>query len=445
MAPPMSVRVRFAPSPTGDLHIGGVRTALYNFLHARHEKGTFVLRIEDTDQQRNREDSLRTIKEGLAWCGIAWDEGPHYQSLRLDRYRECADELLRKGRAYWKEDPDKGKALYFAIDRGRIAWKDLIHEEIGFDTSPDPDLVIIRSNGFPTYNFAVVVDDHDMNITRVLRGDEHIPNTPKQLSLYRAFGWTPPEFGHMPLILDPDGAKLSKREIEKYRAMGLPVTVDECRRLGYLPETIVNTLALLGWSPGKDIENMSLEEMVRLFTVERVGSTAARFDLKKLQSMNGHYIRQCPLDRLVELCRPYLEEKYGHSAAAPDRVREAVRQQQERLTRLDQIAGLTRFVFAPQVEVDPKAVEKWIKADGGRDILAELRGALAGIEEFGKGPIEALLKSMAGRRGVKLAKVAQPLRVAVTGSDASPPIDETLAVVGKERVLARIDAMLARL
>jgi glutamyl-tRNA synthetase len=438
----MTVRVRFAPSPTGDLHIGGVRTALYNFLHARHEKGVFVLRIEDTDQQRNREDSLRTIKEGLEWCGITWDEGPFYQSLRLDRYRECAGQLEKSERAYWKEDPDKGKALYFRIDRGRVGWKDLIHGEMAFDTSADPDLVIVRSNGFPTYNFAVVVDDHDMNITRVLRGDEHTPNTPKQISLYRALGWTPPEFGHMPLIFDPEGAKLSKREIDKYRRIGLPVTVDECRRLGYLPESIVNFLALLGWSPGNNVELMTMDEMIRLFTVDRIGSTPARFLVDKLQWMNGHYIRQCPLDRLVELCRPYLTAAYDLQAFAAETVREAVRQQQERLKRLDEIAPLTRFVFAPAVEYNPKAVEKWLKADGGKAVLEELRAGLAAIPSFEKEPVEALLKAVADRRGLKLGKVAQPLRVAVTGSDASPPMHETLAVLGKDRVMARIDAAL---
>jgi glutamyl-tRNA synthetase len=441
----MTVRVRFAPSPTGDLHIGGVRTALYNFLHARHEKGSFVLRIEDTDQQRNREDSLRTIKEGLAWCGIAWDDGPHYQSLRLDRYRELAKELEAKGRAYWKEDPEKGKALYFAIDRERIGWKDLIHGEMAFDTSADPDLVVIRSNGFPTYNFAVVVDDHDMGITRVLRGDEHAANTPKQISLYRAFGWTPPEFGHMPLIFDPDGAKLSKREIDKYRAIGLPVTVDECRRLGYLPEAIVNFLALLGWSPGNNLELMTMDDMVRLFTVDRIGTTPARFLVDKLQFMNGHYIRRTPLDRLVELCRPFLEGKVDLSKVPAETLREAVRQQQERLKRLDEIVPLTRWVFGADVELDPKAVAKWLKVEGGKAVLEELRAGLAGMERFEKEPVEALLKSVAEKRGLKLGKVAQPLRVAVTGSDASPPMHETLSVVGKERVMARIDAALRTL
>ena len=445
----MTVRVRFAPSPTGDLHIGGVRTALYNYLHARHEKGVFVLRIEDTDQARNREDSLKTIKDGLAWCGLAWDEGPHYQSLRLDRYRECARQLEEMGRAYWKDDPEKGKALYFKIDREQIAWKDLVHGEIAFTISPDtkvdPDLVLVRSNGFPTYNFAVVIDDHDMGITRVLRGDEHVPNTPKQIMLYRAFGWTPPEFGHMPLIFDPNGEKLSKRDIEKYRAMGLPVTVDDCRRLGYLPEAIVNFLALLGWSPGNNVELMTLDEMVKAFTVERIGGTPARFLVDKLQWMNGQYIRLCPLDRLVDLCRPHLAAKYDLSKFDPAVVREAVRSRQERLKRLDEIVPLTKYIFQESVDYDAAAVAKWLKVEGAKAILGELRAGLAAMERFDKEPIEALLKSIADQRGLKLAKVAQPLRVAVTGTDQSPPMHETLGVLGKERVLARIDATLGML
>jgi glutamyl-tRNA synthetase len=441
----MTLRVRFAPSPTGDLHIGGVRTALYNYLHAKHEGGVFVLRIEDTDQARNREDSLKTIKDGLAWCGLSWDEGPFYQSLRLDRYREMAKKLEELGRAYWKEDPEKGKALYFKIDRARVGWKDLIHGEMAFDTSADPDLVVIRSNGFPTYNFAVVIDDHDMNITRVLRGDEHAPNTPKQIMLYRALGWEPPEFGHMPLIFDPNGAKLSKREIDRYREIGLPVTVEECRRLGYLPEAIVNFLALLGWSPGNNIELMTLEEMIQLFTPERIGSTPARFLVDKLQWMNGQYVRKCPIDRLVELCRPYLAAKYGLAGVPSETLREAVRQQQERLKRLDEIVPLTKFVFLPDVEYDEKAVTKWLKADGGKAVLEELRAGLAAMENFEKVAVENLLKSVAEKRGLKLGKVAQPLRVAVTGSDASPPMHETLGILGKERVMARIDAMLKRL
>jgi glutamyl-tRNA synthetase len=442
----MTVRVRFAPSPTGDLHIGGVRTALYNFLHARHEGGVFVLRIEDTDQARNSEESLKTIKEGLTWCGLSWDDGPYYQSKRLDRYKELAKQLEDLGRAYWKTDPEKGTALHFKLEHGQQKFTDLVHGTVSFMyTAAEPDFVLLRSSGFPTFMFANAVDDHDMGITRVLRGDDHLPNTPKQLQLFKAFGWTPPEYGHMPLIFDPNGAKLSKREIEMYRSIGLPVTVSECQRLGYLPEAIVNFLALLGWSPGNDLELMTLDEMVKLFTVERIGSTPARFLVDKLQWLNGQYIRKCPLDRLVELCKPYLAAKYDLSRIPPETVKEAVRQQQERLKRLDEIAALTKFVFAESVEDDEKAIAKHLKVDGGKAILEELRGGLAAKERFDKESVETLLKSVAEKRGAKLGKVAQPLRVAVTGTDQSPPMHETLSILGKERVLARIDAMLKKL
>ncbi len=439
----MTVKVRFAPSPTGDLHLGGVRTALYNFLFARASKGVFVLRIEDTDQKRNRDESLASIKDGLGWCGLMWDEGPFYQSLRLDRYKECAKKLEDAGRAYWQEDPEKGKALRFRIDRGPCAWKDLIHGDSKMDTTADPDLVVIKSDGFPTYNFAVVVDDHDMGITHVLRADEHYSNTPKQIALYKALGWEPPQFGHMPLIFAPDGSKLSKRETEKYRAMGLPVTVGECRTLGYLPQAIINFLSLLGWSPGKDVELMTLDDMISKFTLDRVGNTPARFLVDKLQWMNGHYIKMTPVDKLIELCRPYLDKAYDLSNVPPALLYEAVRQQQGRLKMLSDIVGLTRFCFAPSIEIDPAAQEKWLK--GSKDVLVEIRARLADMTTFDKEPIEALLKTISEKRGLKMGKVAQPLRVAVTGSDQSPPMHETLAVVGKERVMARIDSALARI
>src|SRR5688572_11255817 len=437
----MSVRVRFAPSPTGDLHVGGVRTALYNFLVARHEKGTFVLRIEDTDQKRNREESLATIKEGLAWCGLAWDEGPHYQSLRLERYRECAAKLEKDNRTYWQEDPEKGKALYFRIDRGPCTWDDLVHGPSKMDTTKDNDLVIIKSDGFPTYNFAVVVDDHDMEISHVLRGDEHYSNTPKQISLYRALGWEPPKFGHMPLIFAPDGTKLSKRETEKYNAMGLPVTVGDCRRLGYLPEAMVNFLALLGWSPGNDIELMTLPEMIEKFTIDRIGTTPAKFLVDKLVFMNGHYIKKTPLDKLVDLCRPYLEKAYDLSKSPADKIRTAVAQQQERLKRLDEIVALTKFYFRP-VEYDPASVEKWLKP-GGFEVLGTLKPELEKAPDFGKDRIDGLLKSVAEARKVKLGAVAQPLRVAVTGTAQSPPIHDVLELLGRDEVLKRIDLALA--
>lgn len=441
----MTVRVRFAPSPTGDLHIGGVRTALYNYLHAKHTGGVFVLRIEDTDQARNSEESLKTIKEGLGWCGLTWDEGPYYQSKRKDRYNELAKELETKGRAYWKEDPEKGKALYFAIDRGPQKFKDLVHGEISQDSSAAPDFVLIKSDGYPSFKFANAVDDHDMGITHVFRGDDHLSNTPSQLMLFRALGWTPPEYAHMPLIFDPNGAKLSKRQDSLYRDMGLPVSVSECQKLGYLPEAVLNFLALLGWSPGNNVELMTLDEMVKLFTIDRIGSTPARFLVDKLQWLNGQYIRKCPIERLVALCTPYLSARYDLSGVPAETLREAVRQQQERLKRLDEIVGLTKFVFLPAVEYDEKAVAKWLKADGGKAVLEELRAGLAALATFDKEPVEQLLKSVAEKRGLKLGKVAQPLRVAVTGGDASPPMHETLGILGRDRVLARIDATLKML
>lgn len=433
----MSVRVRFAPSPTGYLHIGSARTALYNFLFARHEKGTLVLRIEDTDLERNTEASYRSILEGLEWLGLKADEGPFYQSRRLDLYRKHAEQLEKSGRAYWKEDPEKGRGLYFRIESEQVAWEDVIHGTSRRDPSPEGDLVLLKSNGYPTYNFAVVVDDHDMGITHVIRGDEHYPNTPKQIQVYRALGWTPPLFAHIPLIFDPKGEKISKRKTYDF-----PVTIEECRGMGYLPEAFVNFIVLLGWSPGHNIELMTMEEMIGHFTLDRVGSSPARFGLEKLHNFNGQYIRKAPLDRIVDLCRPMLEKSYDLSGVAAPALREAVRQQQERLKTISEIVPLTRFFLAPEVTYDDKAVQKWIRAEGGRGILEELRPSLAGLPSFDRDHVEPLLKALSEKHRIKMGRVAQPLRVAVTGSDASPPMHETLGLLGRERVLARIDAAL---
>ncbi len=436
----MTARVRFAPSPTGYLHIGGARTALYNFLFARHEKGTLVLRIEDTDLERNTEASYRSIFEGLEWLGLKPDEGPYYQSRRLDLYRASAQKLEAAGRAYWKEDPGKGRGLYFRIEAEKVVWPDLIHGESARDPSGEGDLVLLKSNGYPTYNFACVVDDHDMGITHVLRGDEHYNNTPKQIQVYRALGWEPPRFGHIPLIFDPKGEKISKRKTYDF-----PVTIEDCRGMGYLPEAFLNFIALLGWSPGGNLEFMTVDEMIGHFTLDRVGSSPARFSHEKLYSFNGHYIRKTPLDRIVELCRPILEKAYGLSDVPPGKVREAVRQQQERLRTLGDVVELTRFFFAEPVAYDEKAVQKWLprRPDGTRGgFLPELRSQLAALETFDREPIERVLKGMSEKHGVKMGAVAQPLRVAVTGSDASPPMHETLGLLGKDRVLARIDGAL---
>jgi glutamyl-tRNA synthetase len=427
----MTVRVRFAPSPTGPLHIGGARTALYNFLYARHAGGVFLLRVEDTDQTRSTRESLQSILDGLRWMGLDWDEGPIFQSERLERYRMHAQRLADRGRAQWRDG-----ALYFLPDREVTGWKDLILGDLSRDTSGDPDLVILKSDGFPTYNFACVVDDAELGITHVLRGQEHIPNTPKQISLYRALGFEPPRFGHIPLILDPAGAKISKR-----RTYDFPVTVDEVRSMGYLPEPFVNFLALLGWSPGGDRERMTLREMIESFTLERVNSSPARFLRDKLDWLNGLAIREMELDRLVEHCRPYLEKAYNLTRFPDATIRAAVAQQQERLKRLDEIVHLTEFVFREDIEPDEEA-RKILRREESRRGLAVARAALEAADWSQPAPLEQALRQAAQEAGLAFKHVSQPVRAAVTGRTYSPPIHETLWIVGRERALARVRRVL---
>jgi len=435
----MTVRVRFAPSPTGYLHIGGARTALFNFLFARHEGGAFVLRVDDTDQTRNEQAYLQTILDGLRWLGLVWDEGPHHQADRKERYRDAARELEKAGRAYWREDEGKGRALVHAIERGRIAWDDAIHGPSGLDTSNDPDLVILKSDGYPTYNFASAVDEHDLAITHVIRGDEHYANTPKQLSLFHAFGWEPPVYGHVPLIYDPQGRKISKRERYDF-----PVTIQEAQEMGYLPDALRNFVALLGWSPGGDRELMTLEEMVSLFTLDRVGKTPARFLLDKLNWMNGTYLRaRTPAER-VAAARPYLER----AGCPPDRLAEPawlaelVDLYAPRMETLTQFARAARFFFVDEIVYDPQAVAEVLGRPGAAARLARAREGLAALPALGAPAVHELLQKLAAELGCKLGDVAQPIRVAVSGGKVSPPIDRTLALLGRDTTLRRIDAAL---
>lgn len=434
----MSVRVRFAPSPTGYLHIGGARTALFNYLFARHEGGAFVLRVDDTDQTRNSEESLRTILDGMRWLGIEWDEGPHHQADRKQRYLEAARELESTGRAYWREDPGKGRALVFRIDRGRIEWDDAIHGPSGMDTTNDPDLVILKSDGYPTYNFATAVDEHDFEISHVIRGDEHFSNTPKQLSLLRAFGWTPPVFAHVPLIYDPQGRKISKRE--KY---DFPVTVQEAQEMGYLADAVRNFIVLLGWSPGGDLEMMSLEDMIRLFTLDRVGKTPARFLLDKLRWMNGQYLRARSPEARVEAARPYLE-RAGYPLGRYTEVwlESLIDLYAERMETLAKFADDVRFFFVDEVALDAKAVEDVLRRADAAERLARAREVFAALPSFEATALHEALQTLLAELGCKMADVAQPIRVAITGTKVSPPIDKTLALLGRETTLRRLDAAL---
>ncbi len=437
----MKVRVRFAPSPTGYLHIGGARTALFNFLFARHEGGCFVLRVDDTDQTRNSEQSLRTILDGMKWLGLAWDEGPHHQADRKERYEEAARELAARGRAYWREDEGKGRALVHAIERGRIEWADAIHGPSGMDTTNDNDLVILKSDGYPTYNFATVVDEHDFGITHVIRGDEHYSNTPKQISLFRAFGWELPTFAHVPLIYDPQGRKISKRETYDF-----PVTIEEAQQAGYLPEAVRNFIALLGWSPGNDLELMSLAELIDLFTLERVGHTPARFLLDKLRWMNGMHLRRLPLAERLAAARPHLESAGYAVAGVPEAwLADLVELYLERMETLPQFARDVRFFFVDAVEPDAASLDGVLRRAGAAARLARARDALTALPTFEAPAIHVLLQALAGELGCKLGDLAQPIRVAITGTKVSPPIDRTLALLGRERTLARIEAALKRI
>ncbi|MHB8079566.1 MAG: glutamate--tRNA ligase [Candidatus Krumholzibacteriia bacterium] len=437
----MTVRVRFAPSPTGYLHIGGARTALFNFLFARHEGGVFVLRVDDTDQTRNSDESLRTILEGLQWLGLEWDEGPHHQADRRERYLETARELEARGRAYWREDEGKGRALVHAIERGRIAWDDAIHGPSGMDTTNDNDLVILKSDGYPTYNFATVVDEHDFAITHVIRGDEHFSNTPKQISLLRALDWELPTFAHVPLIYDPQGRKISKRE--KY---DFPVTIQEAQEMGYLPDALRNFISLLGWSPGGDRELMTLEEMVGLFTLDRVGSTPARFLLDKLRWFNGTWLRRMPPPERLAAARPYLARAgYDLSGLSEAWLEGLMSLYLERMEMLPQFARDARFFFVDTLEFDEKAVDGILRKEGAAARLARARDALAALPAFAAPAIHELLQTLSAELGCKLGDLAQPIRVAITGTKVSPPIDTTLALLGREKTLARIEAALQRI
>ncbi len=432
------VRTRFAPSPTGYLHVGGARTALYNFLYARRHGGTFILRIEDTDRERSEDRFTQAILDSLSWLGINWDEGPVFQSQRLDRYREAAEKLLASGEAYCDEDPEKGRAVKMRMPRRIIKVPDLVHDEIEFDASLNDDFVIIKSDGFPAYNFACVVDDADLAITHVIRGDEHLSNMPRQLVLYEALGLPAPQFAHIPMILGPDGAKLSKRHGA--------TSVTEYHDKGFLPEALANFVALLGWSPGNDLEIMSIEDMCGLFDLSRARKNASRFDNEKLMWMNGQYLMNLPAERLAADIREYLVRKNVDLAGYDDvwmtRLAEAYR---IRIKTLDDLYVAAAYVFADEIEYDPASMKKVLEKEGVLDVLSASRDILAAQDDWASDRLEERFRVFCEETGRALGKVAQPIRVAVTGSTASPPIFETLALLGRDKSLSRIDSVLKRL
>jgi glutamyl-tRNA synthetase len=447
-------RLRFAPSPTGALHIGGARTALYNWLAARHDGGALVLRIEDTDRERSTQENWDQIIDALEWLELDWDEGPISQLGRAERHAEALERLLASGAAYrdsatgkdveaWKAEhgagagyrgiptEEPGAAVRLRVpDAGETVVDDLIHGPVRFPNASYDDFVIARGDGSVLYNFAVAVDDAEMGITEVVRGDDHLSNTPKQLLVLDALGFEPPRYAHLPLLHGPDGKKLSKRHGA--------ASVQELRDAGYLPAAVRNYLALLGWGTDDDSTLMATEELVRRFRVEGVGRAAAIFDEKKLRWLNGRYMREMPLD-------DYVAAVARHLGREPDeRLRTACEIAQEKAQTLAEVWPLIRFLFEPPVD-DPKAWAKVMKPEVAAPLAAAAE-ALAAVEpDFAPAPIEAALAPLLERFDLKAGRLYQPIRVSITGSSVSPGIFESLSALGREASVGRIRAALGRL
>ena len=426
-----NVRVRFAPSPTGYLHIGGARTALFNWLFARHNKGVFILRVEDTDQQRSTEESTKAIFDSMKWLGLDWDEGPYYQSQRLSIYKQYAERLVEHGKAFYDTDAEGRKAIRFRMQDEITEFNDLIHGAITFDAALIEDFVILKADGFPTYNFACVVDDADMGITHIIRGDDHISNTPKQIALYKAFGFKMPEFAHIPMILGEDGSRLSKRHGA--------TSVTEYRDKGYLSHALVNFLALLGWSPGNDQEIISITEMIEKFTLKRVNKTSAQFNNTKLDWMNGQYIKNTPVEELTPEVKAFFEKSGINTAEyTTEWFKNLVSLYHERFKNFQDLFDQTRFFFTDTIEYDNVAVEKFLKKEGVCKLIKEVHSAISPIENFDKQSLEACLRNSTEKLGVGFSRLAQPLRVAITGKSVSAGIFETMELLKKEKTLKRI-------
>ena len=426
------VKVRFPPSPTGFLHIGGARTALYNWLFARHHDGEFILRIEDTDQLRSSKEATQTILDSLTWLGLDWDDGPYYQSNRLNIYQEYVDKLLKEGNAFHVDDPEKGRAVRFKIKEGTTDFDDLIHGNISFDTSLIEDFIIQKSDGFPSYNFACVVDDGVMEITHVIRGDDHISNTPRQIALYKALGFELPKFAHIPMILGEDGSRLSKRHGA--------ASVTEYRDKGYLPEAIINFIALLGWSPGNDQEFLTKQEMIEKFSLKRTNKTSARFDNTKLDWMNGQYIMNMPTKSLIKELYPYIEKAgFDTESISDEWLHKLVDLYKERFKTLSDFTAQTSPFFSNEIVYDSTTVKKFFKKDGVSSLLRDAHKRLREIGSFSIEDLEACLRAIATEHGIGVGKLAQPIRVAVIGKGASAGIFETMELLGKEKTLKRLD------
>lgn len=482
-----SVRVRFAPSPTGKLHIGGLRTALYNYLFARQNDGTFILRIEDTDQSRYVEEAEKDLIDALEWAGLSYDEGPevggphepYYQSERAGRYREYAEQLVEQGVAYYAFDTEEDieamrRALreegvdapaYDATTRQQmrnslsmsdeevrqrlddgaehvirlkvprdetVHFDDVIRGHVSFDTAGIDDQVLIKSDGLPTYHLANVVDDHQMEVTHVIRGEEWLSSTPKHILMYEAFGWEPPTMAHLPLILSPQGGKLSKRDADE---LGVPVHVTDYREAGYESEALLNFLALLGWNPGTEQELFSLDGLVDAFSLDRVGASGVQFDIDKLNWFNEQHIHGFSVDELMERARSYVEAE-GYSVS-DGQLYDICELLQERVQRVSEIATENRYFFEDPETYEEEGVEKRWKDDSA-DLLDAYADRLDDLDGFDVDDIETVLRDLADEEDVGAGRIIHPTRLAVSGRTYGPGLFSMMAVVGKEACLRRM-------
>ncbi|HVY24666.1 MAG TPA: glutamate--tRNA ligase [Steroidobacteraceae bacterium] len=454
------VRTRFAPSPTGMLHIGGVRTALFSWLYARHHQGSFVLRIEDTDRERSTDEATQVILDGMKWLGLNEDEGPFYQTQRMDRYKEVIQQFLREGKAYrcycTKEELEEMRARQMAAKQkprydgtwrnrtdvregvepvirfknpldGVVVVNDVIHGKVVFENAELDDLIIARSDGTPTYNFCVVVDDWDMGITHVVRGDDHLNNTPRQINMLMALSATPPVYAHVPMILGADGAKLSKRHGA--------VSVLQYQEEGYLPEALLNYLVRLGWSHG-DQEVFTMDEMIALFDINNVNKSASAFNPEKLLWLNQQHIMKASASALAHGLRDQFSRR-GIDVDDQSLLEAIANAQRERAKTLKEMAQNSVFFVRDFDSYDEKAAKKNLTAEA-QPILAALETALQNLDEWQASAIHEVINAVAAQFNTGLGKVAQPLRVAVCGGAVSPPIDATLAIIGKSRTVARL-------
>ena len=424
------LKVRFAPSPTGYLHIGGARTALFNWLYAKAKGGRFVLRVEDTDRMRSKQEYVDEIFDSLKWLGFEWDEA-YYQSQRFDIYRQEAERLLKEGKAYLENTPGKGEAVIFKVPAKDIKIDDLIRGQIHFDASIIKDQVLIKSDGTPTYNFACVVDDAMTEITHVIRGDDHISNTPKQILMYEALGFKAPHFAHLPLIMGMTGGRLSKRTGA--------TAISDYRRMGYLPEALVNYLLLLSWAPGDNRELIDIKEAISMFDVTDVNKTAATFDLQKLNWINSQYIKKQSAESLADAVIPLLVEKGYIDRDNFDRryLVSLVELFRERLSTVNDFADWADFFFLRDIKISAELREKFFKKDLSREfrIFAE---RLDQLEAFDAAGIESVFRNLVEELGIKSKELIHPVRVALTGKTIGPGLFEVIYYLGRERSRERL-------